>query len=142
MAGGASTGDDESISQINITPFVDVLLVLLVIFMVTANMIVNKGMKVEFPEVSTSEQLPKETSFNITVSKDGVIYFDKEIVTIEALKARGKAAKDAGDKIQVTLSADKGAVYDYVVQVMDALRSVGIVDFGLQLEPRQGGAPR
>jgi biopolymer transport protein ExbD len=138
MAGGAATGDDEAISQINITPFVDVLLVLLVIFMVTANMIVNKGMKVELPEVSTSEQLPKVTAFNISVSKDGVIYFDKEIVTIEALKARGKAAKDSGDKIQVTLSADKGAIYDNVVQVMDALRSVGIVDFGLQLEPKQG----
>ena len=141
MAGGASTGDEDSISAINITPFVDVLLVLLVIFMVTANFIVNKGMKVELPEVTTSEQLPKETAFNITVAKTGVIMLNNSAVSIEELKSKGKAAKDGGDKVQVTLSADKGAIYDNVVQVMDALRSVGIVDFGLQLEPKRGGGP-
>lgn len=134
MAGGVSD-DEEAISAINITPLVDVVLVLLVIFMVTANLIVNKGMKVQLPEASTAEALPEERTLNVTVLQDGTIQLDGQPVTLEVLQATGRTHKERGDKVVVLLGADKNAKYDHVVRVMNGLREVDIVDFGLQLQP-------
>ena len=136
MAGGANLGgDDESISDINVTPFVDVVLVLLVIFMVTASVIVNKGIKVELPQAATAEQLSNQKTFNILVTVEGEIILDGEKVTKETLAERGKTALASGEKVVAMISADKGVIYSYVVGVMDTLRSVGVNDYALQLEP-------
>lgn len=140
MAGGALKDDDNVIAEINVTPFVDVVLVLLVIFMVTAGFIVNKGVKVELPQAATAEQLTLQRTFNILVGKEGNILLDGQPVDIDMLKARGAEAKGKGEKIVAMISADKGVVYSYVVGVMDALRGVGISDFALQLEPLPGSA--
>lgn len=134
MAGGVSD-DDEAIAAINITPLVDVVLVLLVIFMVTANLIVNKGMKVQLPEASTAEALPEERTLNVTILQDGTIQLDGQNITLEVLQSTGRAHKERGDKVIVMLGADKNAKYDHVVRVMNALREVEIIDFGLQLQP-------
>ncbi|MFO0750097.1 MAG: biopolymer transporter ExbD [Myxococcota bacterium] len=134
MAGGVSE-DEDSIAAINITPLVDVVLVLLVIFMVTANIIVNKGMKVQLPEASTAEALPEERTLAVTVLKDGTIQLDGTNITLEVLQTTGRTLKEKGDKVIVMLGADKDAKYDHVVRVMDALRAVDITDFGLQLQP-------
>lgn len=136
MAGGTGGGgDDEAIASINITPLVDVVLVLLIIFMVTANLIVNKGMKVQLPEASTAESLPEERTLNVTILADGNVQLDSNVVSLEVLQATGRTLKEKGDKVVVMLSADKQAKYDNVIRVMDALRAVEIVDFGLQLQP-------
>jgi len=137
---GALKDDDGIISEINVTPFVDVVLVLLVIFMVTAGFIVNKGVTIELPQAATAEQLQLQRNFNILVSKEGAILLDGAPVTIDLLKARGTESKAKGEKIVAMISADKGVVYSYVVGVMDALRSVGISEFALQLEPIPGSA--
>jgi biopolymer transport protein ExbD len=68
---GKIGGGDEPIVDINITPFVDVVLVLLVIFMVTAHFIVNKGMKLELPKAVTAEQLQNQKTFNISINISG-----------------------------------------------------------------------
>jgi biopolymer transport protein ExbD len=138
MAGGALKDDDSVISEINVTPFVDVVLVLLVIFMVTAGFIANKGVTIELPQAATAEQLAMQRTFNILVSKEGAILLDGQPTTVEGLSARGAEAKASGEKVVAMISADKGVVYSYVVGVMDALRSVGIADFALQLEPIPG----
>ena len=136
MAGGTNLGgDDESISDINVTPFVDVVLVLLVIFMVTAGFIVNKGVKVELPQAATAEQLSNQKTFNILVTAEGDIILDGEKVTKEILSEKGKTALASGEKVVAMISADKGVIYSYVVGVMDTLRSVGVNDYALQLEP-------
>ena len=140
MAGGALKDDIDVISEINVTPFVDVVLVLLVIFMVTAGFIVNKGVTIELPQAATAEQLQMQRTFNILVSKEGNILLDGQPVGIDGLRQRGADAKGKGEKIVAMISADKGVVYSYVVGVMDALRSVGIADFALQLEPIPGQA--
>jgi len=137
MAGGTSD-DEEAIAAINITPLVDVVLVLLVIFMVTANLIVNKGMKVQLPEASTAEALPEERTLAVTILQDGTIQLDGQNITLEVLQSTGRAHKEKGDKVIVMLGADKNAKYDHVVRVMNALREVEITDFGLQLQPTSG----
>ena len=133
MAGGLGD-DDAMISEINITPFVDVVLVLLVVFMVTAGFIVNKGVSIELPQAATAEKLNLQRTFNILVSKEGNIMLDGVPVTPEELKSKGADAKAKGDKVVAMISADKGTIYSYVVGVMDALRTVGISEFALQLD--------
>lgn len=136
MAGGAKFGgEDEAIAEINVTPFVDVVLVLLVIFMVTAGFIVNKGVKIQLPEAATAEQLQLQRSFNILIGIEGNILLDGQPVTADQLKSKGLEAKEKGEKVVAMISADKGVIYSYVVGVMDNLRQVGISEFALQLEP-------
>lgn len=129
-----TSDDDTVISEINITPFVDVVLVLLVIFMVTAGFIMNKGVKIELPEAATAERLKNQTTFNILVTQTGSILLDGKPVTKEELQTRGQEAKKSSEKVVAMISADKAVIYSYVVGVMDSLRSVGISDFALQLE--------
>lgn len=135
MAGGKFSGDDEVIADINVTPFVDVVLVLLVIFMVTAGFIVNKGMKVELPEAATAEQLSSQKTFNILVSLEGALLLDGVPASREDLAAKALEAKNSGQKVVAMISADKGVIYNTVVSVMDTLRQAGVSDFALQMEP-------
>jgi len=135
MAGGGNFSEDDAITDINVTPFVDVVLVLLVIFMVTAGFIVNKGVKIELPQAATAEQLASQKTFNILVAPDGGIMLDGAKVTRDELAAAGKTALSSGGKVVAMIGADKGVIYSYVVGVMDTLRSVGVNDFALQLEP-------
>jgi biopolymer transport protein TolR len=141
MAGGSKlSGEDDAISEINVTPFVDVALVLLVIFMVTAGMMVRQGVKIELPQAATAETLASQQSLNILVTVDGQIVLDGELVEKEALQQKGKEALEKGKGVVAMISADKGVVYSYVVGVMDALRMVGVNDFALQLEPLPASA--
>jgi biopolymer transport protein ExbD len=134
MAGGSNFKDDDLISEINVTPFVDVVLVLLVIFMVTAGFIVNRGVKIQLPEAATAEKLNLQRTFNILVGANGSLFLDGKPTTAEQLKATGAAAREKGEKVVAMISADKGVVYSSVVGVMDTLRQVGISDFAFQLE--------
>ena len=131
---GSFNDDDSTIAEINITPFVDVVLVLLVIFMVTAGFIVNKGVKIQLPEAASAEKLQLQRTLNILVQQNGIILLDGKVTTPDELKLAGKTAKDKGEKVVALISADKGVIYSYVVGVMDALRLVGISDFALQME--------
>lgn len=135
MAGGGSYSDEDPIADINVTPFVDVVLVLLVIFMVTAGFIVNRGVRIELPEAATAEQLASQKTFNILVTPDGEIVLDGEKVTKDDLAAAGRAAIQDGQKVVAMIGADKGVIYSSVVGVMDTLRQAGVNDFALQLEP-------
>lgn len=135
MASKMSGDDDEPIVDINITPFVDVVLVLLVIFMVTAHFIVNKGMKLELPKAATAEQLQNQKTFNISIGKGGELMLDGKMTNIEALKFAAREATKNKAKVVAMISADKEVVYNSVVTVMDSLRSEGVTDFGLQLDP-------
>lgn len=135
MASKMSGDDDEPIVDINITPFVDVVLVLLVIFMVTAHFIVNKGMKLELPKAATAEQLQNQKTFNISIGKGGELMLDGKMTNIDALKVAAREATKNKAKVVAMISADKEVVYNSVVTVMDSLRSEGVTDFGLQLDP-------
>lgn len=135
MAGKTGGGDEDPIVDINITPFVDVVLVLLVIFMVTAHFIVNKGMKLELPKASSAEQLQNQKTFNISIGKTGEFMLDGKLTTVEGLKAAAQEATKSKAKVVAMISADKDSVYNSVVIVMDTLRTEGITDFALQLDP-------
>lgn len=129
--------DDDAIVDINITPFVDVVLVLLVIFMVTAHFIVNKGMNLQLPKAASVEQIKRQKNMNISISKNSAYMLDGHSASLEEIKNAAKLASQNKEEVVATLSADKGVIYDSVIQVMDQLRLNGVSNFALQLEPER-----
>ncbi|MES2614346.1 MAG: biopolymer transporter ExbD [Bdellovibrionota bacterium] len=131
------SNDDEAIVDINITPFVDVVLVLLVIFMVTAHFIVNRGMNLQLPKAASIEKIKRQKNFNISISKESKYSLDGRVVKLEDIKNAAITAVQSKEEVVVTLSADRGVVYDSVIRVMDELRLNGVSNFALQLEPEE-----
>lgn len=119
-----------ALSEINVTPFVDVMLVLLIIFMVTAPLM-QQGIDINLPQAKGKEMAPSERII-ITIKKDGKIYIDKTAATLESLKLQ--LAKNAGQ--EVYLKADKDVPYGKVVEVMGELREIGIEKLGMVTEPK------
>lgn len=120
----------QALSEINVTPFVDVMLVLLIIFMVTAPLL-QQGIDVNLPQAKGKEIAPAERIV-ITVKKDGKIYMDKTTITLETLKS---SLSKTGNK-EVFLKADKDVPYGIVVAVMGELREIGIEKLGMVTEPK------
>jgi biopolymer transport protein TolR len=142
MSGGLLEGprdDDAMLAEINVTPLVDVVLVLLVIFMITAPLL-TANMQVELPEVSTTSPLAK-ASLVITIGEQGTIGVDDRIVSLEDAVARAQAAQ-AGGEGSIFLRADSGVSYGFVVNVLDRLRAEGVSEVRLvtQLVPSAADA--
>ena len=120
----------QALSEINVTPFVDVMLVLLIIFMVTAPLL-QQGIDINLPQAKGKEIAPTERIV-ITIKKDGKIYLDKTSVTLKSLIL--KLSKTMNK--EVFLKADKDVPYGLVVEVMGELREAGIEKLGMVTEPK------
>ncbi len=137
--GISSNNNNRLVSEINVTPFVDVMLVLLVIFMVTAP-ILYQGVDVNLPKAS-SQPIPSLSQKNIivTVNKEGKIYIEKEELTLRELKARVKTlVRESGKKTseqEIFLRADKQVPYGIVMKVMSNIKNGGIEKIGLITDP-------
>ena len=128
MAGVSS--NDDFVSEINVTPFVDVMLVLLIIFMVTAPMM-TEGLDVDLPKVEASETLPTENDHMIlTVKDNGALYLDEYETTITDLAGLLETNVSSAGR-QLFVRADKNVPYGVVMDVMGRIRKAGITDVGL-----------
>ena len=127
------------ISQINVVPLVDVMLVLLVIFMVTAP-IIQQGVSVDLPQAKAGPLEGQEQQFVVAVDKQGKVFLNDEPIAIEKLMEKLEAiAKVRPDKA-VYLRADRTVPYGQVVRVMAAVRGAGIQNLGMVTElPTEGG---
>jgi biopolymer transport protein TolR len=124
------------IAEINVTPFVDVMLVLLIIFMVTAPML-TQGVEVDLPETKTVETLPEDSEAVVLhVHKDGTVKLDKYAVELSNLAGQLKRMGIAKDRM-LYLQADKEVAYGVVVKVMAEIRSAGIQKLGVVAEPEE-----
>ncbi|NCD25779.1 MAG: biopolymer transporter ExbD [Deltaproteobacteria bacterium] len=122
------------LAEINVTPFVDVMLVLLIIFMVTAPML-TQGVEVDLPETKSVETLPEDSETVVLhVLKDGTIKLDKYEVTIDDLGNNLKRMDFQKDKL-LYLQADKDVAYGVVVKVMAEVRAAGVQKLGVVAEP-------
>jgi biopolymer transport protein TolR len=122
-----------TMSEINVTPLVDVMLVLLIIFMVTAPML-HEGLDVELPKVR-GETIKEEVSYvTITINREGEIFIDDEPIPLKEVAEEMRRIKTHWDK-KVLLKADRRINYGLVVGVMAALREAGIEDIGMVTEP-------
>ncbi|MBI5854297.1 MAG: biopolymer transporter ExbD [Nitrospirae bacterium] len=117
------------LAEINVVPLVDVVLVLLVIFMVTAPML-HRGLDVKLP-TSTSNTIKAEERVVVTVERDQKIYMDKELVGAVQLEGKLRALKQQNPEVGVYLRADRTVPYGSVVQVMDSVKRAGIEKMGM-----------
>lgn len=123
-----------ALSEINVTPFVDVMLVLLIIFMVTAPLM-QQGIDVDLPETTTQPIRVKREPLILSVKKDGRYYLGRKEVPLSDLPAKLEAVFEARDSKEVFLRADRNAPYGVVVKAMAAVREAGSRQLGIVTEP-------
>jgi len=124
----------QPLSEINVTPFVDVMLVLLIIFMVTAPMM-HQGIDVELPETSTLPLRVTDEPLILTVKKSGATFVGRKEIQPEDLKEKLAAIFEGRDSKELFLRADKTAPYGAVVKALAAAREAGASKLGMVTEP-------
>ncbi len=135
-----SNGKRRYAAEINVTPLVDVMLVLLIIFMITAPMM-TRGIKIDLP-ATTAKPLPQKTKpVTITIDKKGQIYLDSHAMDKAALKARLILLRKKDPKLRLLLKADRAVPYGIVAGLMAELKEAGIEELGLVTRPteKKGG---
>lgn len=137
MAGGASGGgdDDELITNINVTPLVDVVLVLLIILMVTATAIVSKTIPMDLPEAKTGEK--SKATLAVSLSDKGTLYVDREPVDPKGLRQAVRKARRKNDEVQAVIAADGTIEHRRVVEIIDLLRQEKISHFAINVRPSE-----
>ena len=130
MGGGsADDGEDGLITDINVTPLVDIVLVLLIVLMVTSSYLVNKAINVELPKAATGETTSPTMSISIDV--DGQLYLDGQTTDEEKLQRRVKAAYSRDPEVKAVISADGRVQHAQVVTVIDILRREKVTKFAI-----------
>jgi biopolymer transport protein ExbD len=124
------------IAEINVTPLVDIMLVLLIIFMLTAHLIAKQVIEIELPHASQSTALTP-TTIAITLARDGKLYLNDKPSTPQGLRAAIAAAVAKDPRTQAIISADKDVTHGRVIWVLDVVKSVGISSFAIQIDPGQ-----
>jgi biopolymer transport protein TolR len=136
MAGGTADNDEEGITGINVTPLVDITLVLLIIFMVTASYIVKETIEVELPRAAHGGETVQKT-FAVLVTRDGKTFLNGVPVDDDALVAEVQKARSAGEDVQAIVGADKNATHGTVTHLLDVLKGAGVMKFAIQIEKQQ-----
>ncbi|WIG94857.1 biopolymer transporter ExbD [Myxococcus sp. SDU36] len=132
MAGGAQDNDDE-ITGINVTPLVDVVLVLLIIFMVTANFIVRETVEVDLPRAANGGETVQGL-VNVVLDKEGKFFFDGTELTEKELEKRVQEAVAKDKDTRAIISADQSIPYGRVMRLIDVVKGQGIAKFALNIE--------
>lgn len=133
MAFNAHDTDEEVIAAINIVPFVDIVLVLLIIFMLTSAAIVRASIQVDLPSAASAGAAVNST-LNLVLTKEGELYLDGETITHEALGAHVARAAWKEKDLQAVISADTAVDYGRVVKLIDVVKSNGVKTFALNLK--------
>jgi len=127
------SGDDDLISDINITPFVDIILVVLIIFMVTATTIANSSIKVNLPDAATGDAT-ENISLGLTLKASGELLLDGKPLSPADLKAAIATAKAETDDVVCLIAADREVSHGRVVWLIDLVKAEGVARFALNIE--------
>jgi biopolymer transport protein TolR len=134
MAMGGQQDERRPMADINVTPLVDVMLVLLVIFMVTAPMM-QQGVQVNLPKANTKAMTPQDEAVVVSVDKSGKVFINKDEIPASDLRNRLTAMFASREKKEVFLKADAGVPYGEVVKAMADIKGAGIERLGMVTEP-------
>ncbi len=137
MAGGLNLDDDEGVNDINVTPLVDIMLVLLIIFMVASTYIVKPSIEVELPRAATGGET-LDTTLSIVVDATGAIFLNGEPTTEEAIAARCREVVAKDKDAQAIIAADKATLHGRVVRLIDLIRQNGVLKFAINIDPTAG----
>jgi len=136
MAGfDTGSGDDDIIAGINITPLVDIILVVLIIFMVTTSYIVKEQIKVDLPRAASGEAEVTST-LTFKVSKDGEYFLDGNQTSLDNIGATVKTRVAEEPTIRAIIAADKGVEYGSVIDLIDTIKQNGLEKFALNIEKK------
>ena len=134
MAGGASGDNDDIISGINVTPLVDVVLVLLIILMVTATAIVSKTIPMELPQATPDGAPPSSpTTLDISIDAEGALFLDRNPVSEDELRAAVREARQQDPETRAIIAGHAGIAYARVVHVIDILRQLDVTKFAISV---------
>ncbi|MDR6984512.1 biopolymer transport protein ExbD [Rheinheimera pacifica] len=134
MAFATDSQNDEIISEINMTPLVDVMLVLLIIFMITMP-VLTQTVLVELPQASAEPATTTPDSIAISVLRDGSVQWNSEVVTAEQLQHKLAQIAQLAQQPPLHLMADKAVEYQHVLNVMALAQQLGITQLGFVTEP-------
>lgn len=133
---GGDTGGSEAapMAEINMIPLIDVMLVLLVIFIVTAPLLTH-SVKIDLPRVSSMPNLTPPTNVQLAIRADGSVYWNGVVVDTRALRERLAAVAHEAPQPELHIRADRAARYEYVAEVMAAASRAGVMRMGFISEP-------
>ena len=137
MAGTGSGGEsDETIAGINVTPLVDVVLVLLIILMVTAQYVAEKNsIPMELPKAATGDSSAVPSTLSVSIDKDGRFDLDAAELTLDDMRGRVRAAYAKDHETRAVISADGRVSHSEVVKVIDLLRQEKVTKFAINVRP-------
>ena len=135
MAFSSPQGDDDSalMAEINMTPFVDVMLVLLIIFIVTLP-VIQHSVKIELPKAASTASTSKPETIQVSIDEKGQIFWNTTRVTLEEYNMKAKQAASQEPVPEVNLRADRRVKYDSVAQVLSASKKNGLTKLGFVTE--------
>jgi biopolymer transport protein ExbD len=134
MAMGSLSDDDDFNPEINTTPLVDVMLVLLIIFMITIP-VMNNSVKIDLPRATAQPNEEKPETVNLSIDASGQVFWNKELLDESQLKARIAIAAEKEPQPELHLRADRTTPYEKVAQVMAAAQTGGLTKMGFITEP-------
>ena len=130
MAFGLKKNSKEPMSEINVTPFVDVMLVLLIVFMVTAPLL-TVGIKVDLPKVKATALTDIKDPIEITVKLDGEVYIGESKVELENLIPRLNAITEQNTEARIYIRGDRVVAYGRIMEIMSIVNSAGYIKVAL-----------
>ena len=130
----------QGLSDINVTPLVDVMLVLLIIFMVTAPLI-QQGVKIELPKTKAAQMDDKKHNLVLTIDKNGLVFIDDVNVPLEKLQDTLGANEKVKNNEEVDIKADRNLPYGVVVDVMAKAQAAGVTNIGMVTDPTGPSQP-
>jgi biopolymer transport protein TolR len=139
MAGASKLDDDDGINEINVTPLVDVMLVLLVIFLVASVYIVKESIEIELPKAATATDVV-DTTLSIVMDKERKLYLNGEPIEEGALATACEKAAEKDKDTQAIIAADHAVSHGDVIRVIDLVRSHGLEKFALNVKRPEAAA--
>jgi biopolymer transport protein ExbD len=135
MGSKMSFEDEQPISEINVTPFVDIILVVLIIFMVTTPIIMNPSVQINLPKAASGDQTVPSL-LNVSINKEGDCFVNGKKATIEELSAETKAQVGKNPEIQAIVSADSAVLHGRVIEVIDTIKTAGVTKFAISISKK------
>ena len=135
MSPFAGDDDDGLMNEINMTPLVDVMLVLLIVFMVTIP-VIRHAVKIDLPHASSQKEDTKPAQVTVSIDADGDVMWDDKKISDEDLRAKIAAAAQQTPQPELHLDADRKVAYEKVAQVMSAAQAGGLTKIGFVTQPK------
>ncbi|MEM5437419.1 biopolymer transporter ExbD [Paraburkholderia diazotrophica] len=135
MSPFAGDDDDDLMNEINMTPLVDVMLVLLIVFMVTIP-VIRHAVKIDLPHASSQKEDTKPAQVTVSIDADGIVLWDDQKISDDTLQAKIAAAAQQNPQPELHLNADRKVAYEKVADVMSAAQAGGLTKIGFVTQPK------